>query len=271
MKCIKPFVQGALAFGCGQCLPCRLNRRRVWTARLMLEQRLHRESCFITLTYNEEHFPSDGSVSIRDGQLFLKRLRARVHPLKIRYFLVGEYGDRTFRPHYHALLFGVRDRDIVVDSWVDADSKPIGFVHVGDLNADSAQYCVQYVCKAWTKVVPELEGRAPEFARMSLRPGIGAGAVESFEAVMTSRGGCEFIQVNGDVASVFRREGKLWPLGRYLKQRLRDSVGVDRRESLVASMTPWEKIQVKCADEHKRDVSRARADYFRRERMKGKL
>lgn len=269
--CVKPFRQGAIAFGCGQCLPCRLNRRRVWTARLMLEHRLHERSCFVTLTYNKEHVPDDGSLRPRDCQLFLKRLRARVYPIKVRYFLVGEYGERTFRPHYHALLFGVCDRDVVVDSWRDVNNEPLGFVHVGFMSRDAAAYCCQYVCKGWTKEVPELQGRCPEFTRMSLRPGIGAGAVEAFVEGFTSRGGAEFISVNGDVGGVFRSGGQLWPLGRYLKQRLRDGVGIERREALVASMTPFEKCVVRCSDDHKRDVSRARADYFRRERMKGRL
>lgn len=237
----------------------------------MLEQKLHERSCFITLTYNKEHVPSDGSLRYRDCQLFLKRLRSRIYPVKVRYFLVGEYGEKG-RPHYHALLFGICDRDLVAAAWVDDNNESLGFVHVGFLSEHSAAYCVQYVCKAWTKEVPELRGRVPEFARMSLRPeGLGAGAVEFIGEAMVSRAGAEFIAVNGDVSGVFRMGGKLWPLGRYLKQKLRDSVGVVRREAIIASMTPMEKVVIRARDEHLRDVSRARADYFRRERMRGKL
>ena len=36
----------------------------------------------------------------------MKRLRKKLHPLKIRFFHCGEYGDKTRRPHYHALIFG---------------------------------------------------------------------------------------------------------------------------------------------------------------------
>jgi hypothetical protein len=33
-------------------------------------------------------------------------LRKKISPLKIRFFHCGEYGDKTRRPHYHALIFG---------------------------------------------------------------------------------------------------------------------------------------------------------------------
>jgi len=45
----------------------------------------------------------------RDVQLFVKRLRKDQDArglAKIRYYLVGEYGDQTKRPHYHAAIFG---------------------------------------------------------------------------------------------------------------------------------------------------------------------
>lgn len=49
-----------------------------------------------------------GRVSIRDFQLFLKRIRKYVSKEsgeKLRYYGVSEYGPRTFRPHYHFLFF----------------------------------------------------------------------------------------------------------------------------------------------------------------------
>lgn len=61
-------------------------------------------SCFLTLTFDDEHLPKDWCVSVRDMQLFLKRLRRAGFPL--RYLACGEYGDINQRPHYHAILFG---------------------------------------------------------------------------------------------------------------------------------------------------------------------
>lgn len=86
-------------------MPCRLNRRRLWTHRLLLEQLKHGDSCFLTLTYDEKHLPEGGSLVPKHAQDFLKRLRSKTN-LKLRYYLVGEYGEDTERPHYHVALFG---------------------------------------------------------------------------------------------------------------------------------------------------------------------
>lgn len=50
------------------------------------------------------------TVSKRDAQLFIKKVRYYAHEItksynNIRYFITGEYGGKTFRPHLHALLF----------------------------------------------------------------------------------------------------------------------------------------------------------------------
>lgn len=221
MMCAKPFRQGVAEFGCGQCLPCRLNRRRLWTSRLMLEAQLHESAFFVTLTYADEHLPVGGNLCIRDAQLFLKRLRARVSPEVVRYYLVGEYGDCTERPHYHAVLFGVRDVRNILASW------SLGRVHVGTLTEQSAGYVVSYVIKGMTRDVDvRLKGRVPEFARMSLKPGIGAGAMEVVGNAVVSKGGAKYVAINGDVPHVVRAASSLWPLGRYLRRKLREEVGM---------------------------------------------
>lgn len=45
------------------------------------------------------------SLSKRDGQLFIKRLRKYYPNEKIRYFMVGEYGPVHFAPHIHLSLW----------------------------------------------------------------------------------------------------------------------------------------------------------------------
>ena len=91
---------------CGRCVACRLNRAREWSLRIMNELAYHKDACFLTLTYDDEHLPEDKSLSKRDFQLFMKRFR-KDFGLPVRFFACGEYGKKTFRPHYHVIFFGV--------------------------------------------------------------------------------------------------------------------------------------------------------------------
>lgn len=226
MKCNKPYMyKGVIPFGCGQCMSCRKNRRRLWQHRLMLESMKHEKSCFVTLTYADEHLPKDGSLNPKDLQDFLKRLRRAIEPFKIRYYAVGEYGETTFRPHYHIALFGIsRDsHDLIHNAW------GLGLIDSGrdNINKDSAQYICGYVTKKMTKKDdPRLNGKHPEFARMSLKPGIGAGIVDDLVNVLTTSNGCEYILRNSDVPmSLNHGENKSWPLGRYIRRLLRERLG----------------------------------------------
>ena len=64
-----------LMIGCGQCSRCRIRYREDWKVRLVHENKLHGASSFLTLTYNEANLPIGRSLSPRDLQLFMKRLR----------------------------------------------------------------------------------------------------------------------------------------------------------------------------------------------------
>lgn len=195
---------------------------------MILESLSHPASCFVTLTYNDDHIPEGGTLNPDDTKLFLKRLRKAYHPLKLRYYLVGEYGDRTLRPHYHIALFGVPPDAVytIADAWA-RNGNPIGHVVVGTLTFESAAYIAGYVTKKMTKADdPRLGGRHPEFARMSLRPGIGALAMDQVADMLHTRVGSRLIAETGDVPTVLRHGGKPMPLGRYLRRKLREKVGV---------------------------------------------
>lgn len=191
----------------------------------MLEATQHPASIFLTLTYSDDHLPSDNSVSVREYQLFLKKLRKALHPRAIRYFFVGEYGDKTQRPHYHAALFGcsTMDAEVIAKAWGK------GHVYIGDISSSSAAYIAGYVTKKWTsKECPELLGRAPEFARMSLRPhGIGGGVVPMLAEFYLSKLGSKVLAEAGDIGTSLRHGGKPYPLGRYLKEKIREAVGIE--------------------------------------------
>lgn len=240
MLCKNPFMVGVLPAGCGQCLSCLINRRRLWVHRMILESAKHAGSCFVTLTYDDKHLPLGGTLEPDDTQKWLKRLRKIISPEKIRYFLVGEYGEKANRPHYHVALFGLDQlkaggddgkSGVIKESWT-LDGSQIGHIFVGDLNQASASYIAGYVTKKLTKHGdPRLNGRHPEFARMSLRPGIGAGAVPDIVASLSTSGGLNAVANMGDVPTQLRHGKKLMPLGRYLSGRLRTEMGFATKKS----------------------------------------
>lgn len=205
-------------FPCGQCLPCRINRRRVWTIRMVFESFCHSASSFVTLTYDEDHLPDDGQLSKRDVQLYLKRLRKSLEPRKIRYYLAGEYGPQTKRPHYHAVLFGVHpvlDADAVNKAWQK------GFCVIGQDCSDAAiQYVAGYVTK---KITKKGDGQHPEFALMSRKPALGVPFLENIKSAIQQGGDAYaklFDATAGGVPLQVRLGGRSYPLGRTLRRSL---------------------------------------------------
>lgn len=207
-------MRGLQAFGCGQCKPCRIALRRLWSHRIMLEALLYKESTFVTLTYAEA--PKDG-VMLDHYTNFLKRFRDRVRPLQIRFYGVAEYGDEHGRPHYHFVLFGWPSNDqtqtLLEAVW------PLGFVDIKPLTAVRAKYIAKYTVKKMTHMDDErLEGRNPEFSTKSLKPGLGHGMIPFIAATLTRY---NLLSAEGDVPVTLAHGGKQWPLGRYLRRQLR--------------------------------------------------
>ena len=78
---------------CGRCIGCRLDRSRDWALRCVHESKLYDQNCFITLTYDDEQMASSCTLVPEHLQMFWKRLRRAIEPVRIRYFACGEYGD----------------------------------------------------------------------------------------------------------------------------------------------------------------------------------
>lgn len=256
MLCKKPYVQGSTPFGCGQCQPCRYNRRRLWSHRIFLETLSHKYCSFVTLTYSKEFLPSTGTLEKRDLQLFLKRLRKCVN--KIRFFGVGEYGDLSARPHYHLAIFGMpgcaRFKEVgqsVERSKCDCPSCflirrewGMGRTDNAHLTRESAQYLAGYVTKKLTsendfRLWRGICRRQPEFARMSNRPGIGALSVAVIAEQMNTDAGIDYFNLHGDVPDILQHGRKKWPLGRYLRSKIRGYMGLPDTKSPVELQRVW--------------------------------
>lgn len=193
----------SLMLPCGQCIGCKLKRAEQWGLRCKHEAQMHAENCSVTLTFDDEHVPTDYSVRKRDAQLFIKNLRYEAGQARpIRYGINGEYGDVGGRPHHHGLLFGWDFPDKVY--YMDRNGYPVyksklldsiwgkGICEIGSVTHESAAYAASYTVKKMTgeraeahywrqsPVDANFYQVEPEFFLMSRRPGIGSTWFDKF-------------------------------------------------------------------------------------------
>ncbi|WGL31459.1 replication initiator protein [Dipodfec virus UOA04_Rod_1074] len=180
-----------LVVPCGKCPGCRIDSRKELSLRVLLESKLYPYNIFFTLTYDEINEPwrdySDDAdspylapcFSKRDVQLFIKRLRKRLFgngKSKIRYFIASEYGPKSFRPHYHCIVWNFPEWPISKVHSVLQECWNLGHVGgVGILNDGGCAYCCKYLLKRQPDEFAILD---PNFSLRSRRPAIGYGFFE---------------------------------------------------------------------------------------------
>lgn len=226
-------IRRSLSLRCGQCVGCRKDRAAEWAARILHEAQLHKQSWFVTLTYDDKHLPPDGSLLYSHFQSFMRRLRKSQRRRErkdksprqtIRFYMAGEYGEHTARPHYHACLFGASFPDLRhyrkspsgFTLWRSDQLDRLwshGLCSLGALTFESAAYTASYINKKvlgalqrdhYTRVdtaTGECHQVTPEFARMSLRPGIGARWFSQYSADVLPR---DYVVMNGRKSRVPR-------------------------------------------------------------------
>ncbi len=194
----------AMELACGQCIGCRIDKSQEWAARIVQESTMHQENSFITLTYDQENIPWDGSLVKEHFQKFMKRLRGQYADKKIRYYHCGEYGEENQRPHYHACLFGLDFDDRIpfsatneIVTWTSEKLTKIwgkGFATCGELNYETAAYTSRYIMKKITGhkakehyqrldiTSGQIIDLQPEYTTMSLKPGIGKTFYEKYKS-----------------------------------------------------------------------------------------
>lgn len=227
MQCKNPYYEPNLGIlcPCRQCLPCRINRRQDWATRAILEATEYKDSSFLTLTYNDDNIPLNGTLVPKHLQLFWKKLRNKqrvvinnkkmtIPGLKFRYFACGEYGEKSFRPHYHAIVYGI---DATTLNFFASNHWDKGYVYCVPATVETMRYVAGYVTKKLAVRRDYLaSGVEPEFIRTSL--GIGKTAIEKLRNIA-------LVQNNAlDVISTFRIGGQNVRVPNYIKKKLREIV-----------------------------------------------
>ena len=212
---------------CGKCEGCRVDQANAWATRCYLEAQKWPCNAFLTLTYNNDSLPTKRTLIKADLQGFWKRLRKKIEPQQIRYMACGEYGPKTLRPHYHAVVFNYWPDDALpFKKNITGDflytSKTLeriwgkGFVVIGHVNYESVAYVARYVQKKAFGVDQLIlkHGKTPEFRLSSRRPGIGT-------IDWTSKTG-ELIKRNFGVLIKTKHGVRLKPIPEFIRKKWRD-------------------------------------------------
>lgn len=231
MYCPEPkYIQGHY-YPCGKCLICRAKRRRAWVGRMLLECEENPPVSMWTLTYDEDHVPTgeDGRNILRSQDLtdFLKRARKHLWEhwrVRFRFFAVGEYGKRYCRPHFHIITWGIPPEchRAFCSRW------SAGFVsNDGHPTNRGLAYVAGYVSKKMQdNSDPRVADLPPEYAVMSMRPGIGTQSIKRFAEAYTSGAGRAYLEKHGDVCLLYKHQDRTYVLDQTMAEKLREAVGV---------------------------------------------
>lgn len=201
--CISPWKKDGYTLPCGKCYECKQRRVSGWSFRLLKEAERSSSAFFLTLTYDNDHVPMSQNQFMtlvkRDLQLFFKKLRRTistrfsvcpkgiVYDRRLKYYACGEYGGKTFRPHYHIILFNCPLETLIGRRMAEAANRGFilldgkrefnheswdkGHITIGQVTAASVGYTLKYVCKPGKVPIHKRDDRLKEFSLMSKKMG----------------------------------------------------------------------------------------------------
>lgn len=183
-QCITPFAKDGMQLPCGKCPPCKSRRASSWSFRLMQHDRIAHSAIFLTLTYDDKHIKRTPknykTIRKRCLQLYFKRVRKLLKRTDLKYYACGEYGSKTYRPHYHAIIFNA-NYDALEKAWICNSNEygcgnsgcgnPIGQIKFGTVSHASVGYTLKYMQKQGKIPMHKNDDRTPEFALMSKKLG----------------------------------------------------------------------------------------------------
>lgn len=256
MKCINPVLlkRSGQYVPCQKCNFCLLNRRIDWTFRINQELKVAHSAVFLTLTYDgllinqrtkfkktgmddvAKYVPYFGVRKVYPYEFhlvkehlrdFLKRLRKVTEPIKLRYFAVGEYGEDFERPHFHCIMMNV---PVIIMPQFES-IWGYGFANVREVTPGRVHYITKYVINK----AKDYGGRAPPFAVMSRRPGLGSNYLDTHTR-WHKLGQRNYVEVNG-------YKGRI---PRFYKERMFSKLERERLASEAVEMEQedyWKEIE----------------------------
>jgi len=239
------------SFPCGQCKNCRINHRRAWQARLLLEAASHDSSIFVTLTFRDTGTPEPLRRS--SLKLFTAAL-ASFHPF--RYFAAGEYGTKGGRAHFHIHIFSKKPfyTDHIKRCW------PFGDIHIGNTEPASLDYALGYLLKSRKEIRWPIEKRFPEFRAFS--QGLGKFAIPH-------------LLIDGtEIPREFRVFGRHWPIPRYLRDRAKkQGYTVSDRPAEILSRLETAEMRALLSNQKLSsvEIQKFYDDYWKKQETKKKL
>lgn len=112
---------------------------------------------FGTITFNDAWHDVSNALACRNAVLDAFNHYQQRNNKKFKYILVGEYGEKTHRLHFHFLVSGINKDELFINHHHKLDwsytSERFGFTqikHIGKTNIDHervARYCSKYITK----------------------------------------------------------------------------------------------------------------------------
>lgn len=236
IKVSSVYLNEFIQIPCGKCLECLKTYQNDWMVRLYYESTLHSNITFVTLTYNQQKVPQvvdtkTGEVHLslckKHFQDWIKRFRrsSEYHNRSkdFKYFMCGEYGPTTLRPHYHVIFFGLRRYDILpaLKDWEDR----FGFTHSKNVqfNSNSLVKISRYVSKYCSKGVfsnpKEISTNIEKAFRMCSK-GIGKNYVQEMKSFHLDPIKNKDYQLALDRRLVVLPDNKAYPMPRYYREKI---------------------------------------------------
>lgn len=168
----------------------------------------------------------------KDLQDFFKRLRQYYvrqikqnlcppdHGKDIKYYAVGEYGEKSSRPHLHAIVFNVPDVEAYVYAWshrapvseyAPNGRRAFGSLDVGQVSSQSIAYVCKYLDKKKRIPAHKNDDRIKEFSRMS--QGLGKSYLDKMK---------EWHRIQPEKLYIVKRGGERIAMPKYYRDRIWD-------------------------------------------------